>query len=165
MKKVTKTTLTTIENLIRKNPSESVYIINKEGKILWNSSTGIKSVYGHSVDISTAGNIEGTYLTHNHPPQGGEKNNSFSIDDIKVLYAHNLLEIRAVSTDYTYTMKLKQPGKYLDIQATVSYIGTQLDREIKESFKNTGEFPFDDYNHQLWTRTSKIIDNMKYKRN
>ena len=50
--------------------------------------------------------------------------------------------------------------------ATITYITKQMDKEIKLNYELNGidSFPFEDYNHELWTRASKVIDNLKYKR-
>jgi len=166
MKKVAKLALATIEDSIRHNQYESVHVIDAEGNLVYENLNGKKTTHGDSVYIGDAGNLEGFILTHNHPMDSDRANHSLSDGDVKVLCNFNLSEVRAVTRSFNHSISLKSPCEYKDMIATITYITKQMDKEIKLNYELNGidSFPFEDYNHELWTRASKVIDNLKYKR-
>jgi hypothetical protein len=84
------------ERGIRSSDYETAYLYDKNGKLIAQQS-GNKD----TVNLSPAmlNQMRGSILTHNHP--GGS---SFSRQDIAVAVNHGLAEVRAVTSERTYSM-------------------------------------------------------------
>lgn len=103
--------LSDTEAKIRKLKTERIYAFNKDGKEIAHSQTG----KAHSTQLPFGYNYKDAIITHNHPNRGigdtiaGRVGTILSGADIFTTIAHNASEIRAVTKNYTYS--LKRPSK------------------------------------------------------
>lgn len=103
--------LSDAEAKIRKLKTERIYAFNKDGKEIAHSQTGKT----HSTQLPFGYNYKDAIITHNHPNRGigdtiaGRVGTILSGADIFTTIAHNASEIRAVTKNYTYS--LKRPSK------------------------------------------------------
>lgn len=103
--------LSDTEAKIRKLKTERIYAYNKDGKEIAHSQTG----KAHSTQLPFGYNYKDAIITHNHPNRGigdtiaGRVGTILSGADIFTTIAHNASEIRAVTKNYTYS--LKRPSK------------------------------------------------------
>lgn len=103
--------LSDTEAKIRKLKTERIYAFNKDGKEIAHSQTG----KAHSTQLPFGYNYKDAVITHNHPNRGigdtiaGRVGTILSGADIFTTIAHNASEIRAVTKNYTYS--LKRPSK------------------------------------------------------
>jgi NAD+--asparagine ADP-ribosyltransferase len=93
--------ISTVEGSIKSNKSESAAVYVNGNQILFKDG---KKNY---VQFTTAEvqAMKGGVLTHNHP-----SGTSFSDADVALISKHKLKEIRAVSTQYTYSLSGKGNG-------------------------------------------------------
>lgn len=111
--------LTAVENEIRMNKSyETGVLVDKKGKILIDKR-GESFEVGFTKDETLL--MKDCVLTHNHPrgwgfPENslGRVGNSFSIEDLTLAVAYDLAEIRAVTPNYTFSMKKPDKGWGVD---------------------------------------------------
>lgn len=103
--------LSDTEAKIRKLKTERIYAYDKDGKEIAHSQTG----KAHSTQLPFGYNYKDAIITHNHPNRGigdtiaGRVGTILSGADIFTTIAHNASEIRAVTKNYTYS--LKRPSK------------------------------------------------------
>ena len=111
--------ITAVENEIRMNKSfETGVLVDKTGKILIDKR-GESFEVGFTKDETLL--MKDCVLTHNHPrgwgyPENslGRVGNSFSIEDLTLAVAYDLAEIRAVTPNYTFSMKRPDKGWGVD---------------------------------------------------
>lgn len=104
-----------IENSLRKNKKfETAVVFNKKGDILIDKRGKATSVSFTSEEVKK---MKDAILTHNHPRGWGynEKSwgrigNSFSSADLMTAIGNDLAEIRAVTPNYTFSMKRPEKG-------------------------------------------------------
>ena len=103
------------ENLIRTNKKfETAVVFNKDGNILIDKRGKATSV---SFTSEEAKKMKDAILTHNHPRgwgfdenSWGRIGNSFSSADLMTAIGNDLAEIRAVTPNYTFSMKRPKNG-------------------------------------------------------
>lgn len=104
--------LSDTEAKIRKLKTERIYAFNKDGKEIAHSQTG----KAHSTQLPFGYNYKDAIITHNHPNRGigdtiaGRVGTILSGADIFTTIAHNASEIRAVTKNYTYSLKSQVKG-------------------------------------------------------
>ena len=103
--------LSDTEAKIRKLKTERIYAYDKDGKEIAHSRTG----KARSTQLPFGYNYKDAIITHNHPKGSlgdtiaGRVGVILSGADIFTTIAHNASEIRAVTGNYTYS--LKRPSK------------------------------------------------------
>jgi hypothetical protein len=128
----------------------------------------------YSVDIpeSMIPRLKNTIITHNHPmgfeyPETDPRHlgNSFSTEDIDLLYTAASAEIRAVSPGYRHSMKPPKNGWTFQSRDDIVDALLNIEIEVKKDFQakvNTGELNYKEaeanHQHEIMTRLSK-----KYK--
>lgn len=127
------------ENIIRKNKRfETAVAFDDDGNILFEKKGGPRSV---SFTPKEVAQFENTIFTHNHPsghsyPEGSilRIGNSFSAADIILSIRNNIKEIRAVTPNYTFSMKRPSDG-WPDIGSASRLIET-ITNSIREDFND-----------------------------
>lgn len=79
-------------------------------------------------------------VTHNHPRGWGygdrdlgRMGNSFSMDDLSLAVYNDVAEIRAVTPNYTFSLKRPEKGWGVDIEKLISDYSKE-DRKLKNEF-------------------------------
>lgn len=127
-----------VENEIRMNKShETGMVIDKNGKILVDKrgeSFRVKFTDGEC-DL-----MKDAVVTHNHPRGWGygdrdlgRMGNSFSMDDLSLAVYNDVAEIRAVTPNYTFSLKRPEKGWGVDIEKLISDYSKE-DRKLKNEF-------------------------------
>ena len=127
-----------VENEIRMNKShETGMVIGKNGKILVDKrgeSFRVKFTDGEC-DL-----MKDAVVTHNHPRGWGygdrdlgRMGNSFSMDDLSLAVYNDVAEIRAVTPNYTFSLKRPEKGWGVDIKKLISDYSKE-DRKLKNEF-------------------------------
>lgn len=104
--------LSDTEAKIRKLKTERIYAYDKDGKEIAHSRTG----KARSTQLPFGYNYKDAIITHNHPKGGlgdtiaGRVGVILSGADIFTTIAHNASEIRAVTGNYTYSLKRPSNG-------------------------------------------------------
>ena len=115
--------LTGIETSTRNLPYEQAYILDKNGKLVFENKNGGAHQVAYDGKLA-AGNV----FTHNHP--GGQ---SFSIADVAGAVRWNMAEMRAVEKNITYSLKPGKKGWGTDskgAQAAYRHFEEELSSEI-----------------------------------
>lgn len=140
------------ENSIRNNETESLIILDKNGKVLINKTDNQRREV--RITQEEALRMKDNVLTHNHP--GGT---TFSYMDLGTAFANGLKEIRAVYSNGYYSLKRNFavneiiPDKYRNF-------ASDYDKATKRYMKNTVDKVFAE------TRDAKKANSMvaEYKR-
>lgn len=110
-----------VESNIRQNKShETGVLFNKDGNIVINKRGGSRSVQFTKDECLL---MNDGIFTHNHPGAWGYSENdimrignSFSIQDIALAVGNNLAEMRAVTPNYTFSMKRPDGGWGISVE-------------------------------------------------
>lgn len=132
-----KSELKRIENTIRENTVESVYLFNKDGNIIY-SNTGRKS----SCPIYYQGDMTDLLATHNHPG-----NAPLSYADVNLVLHNNMTGIRAVGAKgTTYSLektnevtKDKQQKMNYDLKSHINKEKKLMDKRYNQIMMNTAK--------------------------
>ncbi len=92
-----RTSLENVEKGIRSNKTESAYVIEADGNVLFKESQGHKSQVAFTAE--QVAKMNGANLTHNHP-----SGTTFSTEDLNLLVHANLASIRATSDKADYEL-------------------------------------------------------------
>lgn len=122
--------LANTEASIRNDLTESIYAFDKNGKLISSNSAGTN----HNVAIPKGYNYKDAVFTHNHPGSGlgnniaGRIGRSFSGNDLAVAITHDAAEIRAVTKNYTYSLKRPKNGWGISSSKEVLKIANSIKR-------------------------------------
>lgn len=147
-----------VERSIKGNKSESAAVYIGGRQILFKDGSR------NYVDFSPkeVASMKGAVLTHNHPGGG-----SFSPADILIINGYGLKEIRAVSTDYTYSLSGKGKGlTKKDVMSIYKNESTKVAILFREKIKSgemTVDFANKNHGHEIMNGISEKLG-FSYKR-
>lgn len=153
------------ESAIYLRKTEKAFVFAPDGTEVFSKSGGKKSV---SFSIAQAESMNGNILTHNHPT-----GSSFSKQDINLLIARDIQQIRAVGKDYVHTFSLKPnaPGHETALKL-VQKEHEKAETIVLQDFNakiGRGDITVDHANknhaHQVWQRVSDRLHWVDYQRN
>jgi hypothetical protein len=144
------------ENEIANNPQESAAVYGANGKLLFENKGGRSSVHFTSEQV---GQMKGATLTHNHP--GGS---SFSPDDVALAVRTEMAEMRAVSSEWTHSVKPPEGGWSAEWGRKNGLIDSlnrhnmgvrqEFNRRITDGTLEIEEAEADHW-HEVWKRVAK----------
>lgn len=155
-----------VESNIRKNKGhETGVLFNKDGNIVIDKRGGSRSVQftKHECLLMNDG-----IFTHNHPGAWGYAENdimrignSFSIQDIALAVENNLAEMRAVTPNYTFSMKRPEGGWGISVEELMKLyndenrnLRLEFTRRINKDTLTISQASATHF-HILWKRLSK----------
>lgn len=158
-----------VESNIRKNKGhETGVLFNKDGNIVIDKRGGSRSVQftKHECLLMNDG-----IFTHNHPGAWGYAENdimrignSFSIQDIALAVENNLAEMRAVTPNYTFSMKRPEGGWGISVEELMKLyndenrnLRLEFTRRINKDTLTISQASATHF-HILWKRLSKNWD-------
>lgn len=158
-----------IEAIIRENKEfETAVAIDLNGNIVIDKRGGHTQVGFTNEEVSK---MKDCILTHNHPRGWGYEErsierigNSFSISDIKLAISGNVMEIRAVTPVYTFSMKRPRNGWGItaeEIKSIYDKVDNNIYMENSEMIHNgmlTIERASAVHYHLIWKKISKELD-------
>ena len=126
------------ENSIRKNKKfETAVVFNKDGDILIDKRGKATSVSFTSEELKK---MKDAILTHNHPrgwefdeKSWGRIGNSFSQADLMLAIGSDVAEIRAITPNYTFSMKRPEKGWGVSLEKFKSIYKATYDRIFAEN--------------------------------
>ena len=138
-----------VESNIRQNKShETGVLFNKDGNIVIDKRGGSRSVQFTKDECLL---MNDGIFTHNHPGAWGYSENdimrignSFSIQDIALAVGNNLAEMRAVTPNYTFSMKRPDGGWGISVEELMKL--------------------YNDENRNLRLEFTRRINNLQYHR-
>lgn len=140
---------------------ETAFILDKEGNTLLRKR-GAQDHVGFTAEEATR--MKGNVLTHNHPFES-----SFSSDDVRCLIKYKLGEMRAVTSDYRYSMKMKPRHKITvdKFKELVDYYNTWIQNETWDKIdggRMTVQEAKNNHWHEVWSRMSQEHPEFIYSR-
>lgn len=157
-------TLHQIEKKIRRKKIEHGYIVDQNGKIIWESTGSSDYIDAETAVINNL--LSGNYFTHNHP-----RGLSFSPEDVFMMLKYNIKQIRAVTSHHVFEMttnsRTKLTNKELrEIVKVINKYGEAIYKKANED--NTArlfgaKIENQDYYHELWSRVSRVTK-ISYRR-
>lgn len=167
-----------VESNIRQNKShETGVLFNKDGNIVIDKRGGSRSVQFTKDECLL---MNDGIFTHNHPGAWGYSENdimrignSFSIQDIALAVGNNLAEMRAVTPNYTFSMKRPDGGWGISVEELMKLyndenrnLRLEFTRRINKDTLTISQASATHF-HILWKRLSKKLgfdySNMKTK--
>lgn len=157
-----------VESNIRQNKShETGVLFNKDGNIVIDKRGGSRSVQ-FTKDECLLMNYG--IFTHNHPGAWGYSENdimrignSFSIQDIALAVGNNLAEMRAVTPNYTFSMKRPDGGWGISVEELMKLyndenrnLRLEFTRRINKDTLTISQASATHF-HILWKRLSKKL--------
>lgn len=157
-----------VESNIRQNKShETGVLFNKDGNIVIDKRGGSRSVQFTKDECLL---MNDGIFTHNHPGAWGYSENdirrignSFSIQDIALAVGNNLAEMRAVTPNYTFSMKRPDGGWGISVKELMKLYNDE-NRNLQLEFTrriNKGTLTISQASathfHILWKRLSKKL--------
>lgn len=157
-----------VESNIRQNKShETGVLFNKDGNIVIDKRGGSRSVQFTKDECLL---MNDGIFTHNHPGAWGYSENdimrignSFSIQDIALAVGNNLAEMRAVTPNYTFSMKRPDGGWGISVEELMKLYNDE-NRNLRLEFTrriNKDTLTISQANathfHILWKRLSKKL--------
>lgn len=163
-----------VESNIRQNKSyETGVLFNKDGSIVIDKRGGHSNVQFTKDECLL---MNDRIFTHNHPSAWGYAENdimrignSFSKQDIALAVGNNLAEIRAVTPNYTFSMKRPNRGWGISVEELMKLYDDE-NRSLRLEFTrriNKGTLTISQASathfHILWKRLSKKLGFDYYK--
>lgn len=157
-----------VESNIRQNKShETGVLFNKDGNIVIDKRGGSRSAQFTKDECLL---MNDGIFTHNHPGAWGYSENdimrignSFSIQDIALAVGNNLAEMRAVTPNYTFSMKRPDGGWGISVEELMKLYNDE-NRNLRLEFTRrinkdtlTISQASATYFHILWKRLSKKL--------
>lgn len=157
-----------VESNIRKNKGhETGVLFNKDGNIVIDKRGGSRSVQFTKHECLLMNN---GIFTHNHPGAWGYAENdimrignSFSIQDIALAVENNLAEMRAVTPNYTFSMKRPEGGWGISVEELMKLyndenrnLRLEFTRRINKDTLTISQASATHF-HILWKRLSKKL--------
>lgn len=157
-----------VESNIRQNKShETGVLFNKDGNIVINKRGGSRSVQFTKDECLL---MNDGIFTHNHPGAWGYSENdimrignSFSIQDIALAVGNNLAEMRAVTPNYTFSMKRPDGGWGISVEELMKLyndenrnLRLEFTRRINKDTLTISQASATHF-HILWKRLSKKL--------
>ena len=157
-----------VESNIRQNKShETGVLFNKDGNIVIDKRGGSRSVQFTKDECLL---MNDGIFTHNHPGAWGYSENdimrignSFSIQDIALAVGNNLAEMRAVTPNYTFSMKRPDGGWGISVEELMKLYNDE-NRNLRLEFTRrinkdtlTISHASATHFHILWKRLSKKL--------
>ncbi|BCB96790.1 hypothetical protein JZK55_17120 [Dissulfurispira thermophila] len=152
------------EEEIKNLKYEKCYVFNNEGIVFSKSGQESQIIF----DDNSEGVIirNASVFTHNHPGR-----RAFSLEDIKFTCDYKIKEMRAVSSKYTYIMKIpddKLNMEFFEMKIMPLYekLNAEVRKEFETKIKNkeiTVEYAELNHHHEIWTRLARIL-NLYYVR-
>lgn len=144
-------------NYIRDMTIEKGLIYDSETSMLLSEKEGKEDrIRFNESDVK---NMHGNILIHNHP-----EDSSLSYNDYNIVGHYKLKEIRAISSNYEYSLKIISQKGYInciDIDKTLSKEFIRKEREYKKLYKT---LEWEEITHKLNKSISKNIEGIEYKR-
>lgn len=135
--------LSKTEAKIRNLKTERVYVYDKNGKLLGNSTKGTKNRTAIPADVVPK--LKDAVITHNHPGDGlyssfaGKIGRSLSGIDLKTTISNNASEMRAVTGTYTYSIK-RPKGGWNMTDRQVKRISSEVQSAVQRNFDNLMDY-------------------------
>lgn len=157
-----------MESNIRQNKShETGVLFNKDGNIVIDKRGGSRSVQFTKDECLL---MNDGIFTHNHPGAWGYSENdimrignSFSIQDIALAVGNNLAEMRAVTPNYTFSMKRPDGGWGISVEELMKLyndenrnLRLEFTRRINKDTLTISQASATHF-HILWKRLSKKL--------
>lgn len=157
-----------VESNIRQNKShETGVLFNKDGNIVIDKRGGSRSVQFTKDECLL---MNDGIFTHNHPGAWGYSENdimrignSFSIRDIALAVGNNLAEMRAVTPNYTFSMKRPDGGWGISVEELMKLyndenrnLRLEFTRRINKDTLTISQASATHF-HILWKRLSKKL--------
>ena len=156
-----------VESNIRQNKShETGVLFNKDGNIVIDKRGGSRSVQFTKDECLL---MNDGIFTHNHPGAWGYSENdimrignSFSIQDIALAVGNNLAEMRAVTPNYTFSMKRPDGGWGISVEELMKLynenrnLRLEFTRRINKDTLTISQASATHF-HILWKRLSKKL--------
>lgn len=157
-----------VESDIRQNKShETGVLFNKDGNIVIDKRGGSRSVQFTKDECLL---MNDGIFTHNHPGTWGYSENdimrignSFSIQDIALAVGNNLAEMRAVTPNYTFSMKRPDGGWGISVEELMKLyndenrnLRLEFTRRINKDTLTISQASATHF-HILWKRLSKKL--------
>lgn len=157
-----------VESNIRQNKShETGVLFNKDGNIVIDKRGGSRSVQFTKDECLL---MNDGIFTHNHPGAWGYSENdimrignSFSIQDIALAVGNNLAEMRAVTPNYTFSMKRPDGGWGISVDELMKLyndenrnLRLEFTRRINKDTLTISQASATHF-HILWKRLSKKL--------
>jgi len=157
-----------VESNIRQNKShETDVLFNKDGNIVIDKRGGSRSVQFTKDECLL---MNDGIFTHNHPGAWGYSENdimrignSFSIQDIALAVGNNLAEMRAVTPNYTFSMKRPDGGWGISVEELMKLyndenrnLRLEFTRRINKDTLTISQASATHF-HILWKRLSKKL--------
>ena len=157
-----------VESNIRQNKShETGVLFNKDGNIVIDKRGGSRSVQFTKDECLL---MNDGIFTHNHPGAWGHSENdimrignSFSIQDIALAVGNNLAEMRAVTPNYTFSMKRPDGGWGISVEELMKLyndenrnLRLEFTRRINKDTLTISQASATHF-HILWKRLSKKL--------
>lgn len=157
-----------VESNIRQNKShETGVLFNKDGNIVIDKRGGSRSVQFTKDECLL---MNDGIFTHNHPGAWGYSENdirrignSFSIQDIALAVGNNLAEMRAVTPNYTFSMKRPDGGWGISVKELMKLyndenrnLRLEFTRRINKDTLTISQASATHF-HILWKRLSKKL--------
>lgn len=157
-----------VESNIRQNKShETGVLFNKDGNIVIDKRGGSRSVQFTKDECLL---MNDGIFTHNHPGAWGYSENdimrignSFSIQDIALAVGNNLAEMRAVTPNYTFSMKRPDGGWEISVEELMKLyndenrnLRLEFTRRINKDTLTISQASATHF-HILWKRLSKKL--------
>lgn len=157
-----------VESNIRQNKShETGVLFNKDGNIVIDKRVGSRSVQFTKDECLL---MNDGIFTHNHPGAWGYSENdimrignSFSIQDIALAVGNNLAEMRAVTPNYTFSMKRPDGGWGISVEELMKLyndenrnLRLEFTRRINKDTLTISQASATHF-HILWKRLSKKL--------
>lgn len=157
-----------VESNIRQNKShETGVLFNKDGNIMIDKRGGSRSVQFTKDECLL---MNDGIFTHNHPGAWGYSENdimrignSFSIQDIALAVGNNLAEMRAVTPNYTFSMKRPDGGWGISVEELMKLyndenrnLRLEFTRRINKDTLTISQASATHF-HILWKRLSKKL--------
>lgn len=146
---------------IRTLKTERIYAFDKNGKEISHSVSGT----GNSTRLPDGHSYKDAILTHNHPGKGlndniaGRIGRSFSGADIATAAMQNAAEIRAVTRNYTYSMKRPKSGWGINSLKEASKAANEIHRKHSTYLRNLSRQARSDYSSNKISK-SEVIEKL-----
>jgi len=146
---------------------EKCFVFDSSGKTVFQKEGKESSIF---LTKEEAEKLRNRVFTHNHP--GGA---SFSWADIDTLWKTGLKEIRAVTKEFLYRMKILEPGEGLQkaekmwwdlFRKAREERGKEIQRLIDDGFApdEAGRMAWARMTHEIWLQITAQVPCLKYER-
>ncbi|WP_287128092.1 hypothetical protein [Candidatus Cyanaurora vandensis] len=144
------------QELRRRDPRlpELAYVLDEQGNVLLEKEGQNDRITFTQAELDL---LTGKILTHNHP-----SGRSLSEQDVDLLLASGLAQIRATGAGYDYSMDLPENpiSTYFIIKGRIEAMKSEIGQQLRNQM-NSGEITLEEANllglHLLWSRLSPVL--------